>query len=602
LIVTDPDGITITPNTIIHTGEEVLTEVPGQLYYSIYDMDADGTPKTEVYWPQFKTGNYLIRPLKRTDASVGSVYSLTIVTNAGSKVIANNVSVDDIPATGYGITVTETGLTSFVPTEVVPLISGETADATTASSVTINWKTDNPATSRVVYDTIPHIVQDAGPNYGYAYSTPENSALTTNHSVVVTGLTPNTPYFFRAVSHGSPEVISNEIAVSTAIQSYGTLVVTKNTLGGDGTFSFAGDAGIFSITTSGGTATTTIENLVPGSYSINEDPALGWTATGNDCTSMSVNAGETSACTITNAKKGNIVIKKVATGGTGSFTFTASYNPDGFSINGGGQNDSGLLDPGEYAVSENTPDGWTLTSAICSDGSDPSTINLDPGETVTCTFTNIKQTQKNKGVISGIKFEDVNGNGIKDSGDRGLAGWVIYLDANNNGKWNRGERFAVTNRRGEYRFGQLPAGSYTVRELTRKGWTQTYPADGKQTIVLTAGQSITSKDFGNFKQGVISGMKFEDKNGNGRKDRNESGLKNWTIKLKYPNGTFATAITDRNGKYKFTGLGPGVYEVTEVQQRGWTQKTVNPVPINITSGKASDGNNFGNKKDDSCSK
>ncbi|GIW20909.1 MAG: hypothetical protein KatS3mg065_1205 [Chloroflexota bacterium] len=32
--------------------------------------------------------------------------------------------------------------------------------------------------------------------------------------------------------------------------------------------------------------------------------------------------------------------------------------------------------------------GWDLTSAVCSDESDPAEIDLDPGESVTCTFTN----------------------------------------------------------------------------------------------------------------------------------------------------------------------------------------------------------------------
>jgi len=30
-----------------------------------------------------------------------------------------------------------------------------------------------------------------------------------------------------------------------------------------------------------------------------------------------------------------------------------------------------------------------------------------------------------------MKFNDVNGNGVKDAGDNGLQGWTIFLDANN---------------------------------------------------------------------------------------------------------------------------------------------------------------------------
>ena len=39
-------------------------------------------------------------------------------------------------------------------------------------------------------------------------------------------------------------------------------------------------------------------------------------------------------------------------------------------------------------MGEIVPDGWELTSSVCSDGSDPSAISLSPAETVTCVFTN----------------------------------------------------------------------------------------------------------------------------------------------------------------------------------------------------------------------
>ena len=61
--------------------------------------------------------------------------------------------------------------------------------------------------------------------------------------------------------------------------------------------------------------------------------------------------------------------------------------------------DSGFLVPGSYTVQELVPDGWDLTDVTftTSDGSDSSswtgpsntaTIDLDPGETITVTFTN----------------------------------------------------------------------------------------------------------------------------------------------------------------------------------------------------------------------
>jgi uncharacterized repeat protein (TIGR01451 family) len=52
-----------------------------------------------------------------------------------------------------------------------------------------------------------------------------------------------------------------------------------------------------------------------------------------------------------------------------------------------------------YSVSENVPAGWSLTSATCSNESDPSEIELSAGETVTCVFTNTLVPLLGRGAI-----------------------------------------------------------------------------------------------------------------------------------------------------------------------------------------------------------
>ncbi|GEM_PF-4950491 len=106
-------------------------------------------------------------------------------------------------------------------TQELLIISGELGLSVRNDAVFITWNTNHPATSRVIYDTVSHPVLGAAPNYGYAFSTVEDSAMTTSHSVTVLGLVSTMPYFFRAVSHGSPEVMSGEIAVTTGSLSFG---------------------------------------------------------------------------------------------------------------------------------------------------------------------------------------------------------------------------------------------------------------------------------------------------------------------------------------------------------------------------------------------
>ena len=87
-----------------------------------------------------------------------------------------------------------------------------------------------------------------------------------------------------------------------------------------------------------------------------------------------------------------IVVMKDTIGGDGNFEFTSStLSPSPFYLNTSGGTasiDFIELVPGTYDVAETVPAGWDLTSATCSDGSDPDAIGLDRGETVTCTFVN----------------------------------------------------------------------------------------------------------------------------------------------------------------------------------------------------------------------
>lgn len=53
------------------------------------------------------------------------------------------------------------------------------------------------------------------------------------------------------------------------------------------------------------------------------------------------------------------------------------------------------------------------------------------------------------------------------------------------------------------------------------------------------------------------------------------------------------AITDNQGNYLFTALGPGTYPVRLVPRAGWTQTTPNPAPIAARSGQNVAGVRFG---------
>ncbi|MBR9919957.1 MAG: DNRLRE domain-containing protein [Bacteroidetes bacterium] len=78
--------------------------------------------------------------------------------------------------------------------------------------------------------------------------------------------------------------------------------------------------------------------------------------------------------------------------------------------------------------------------------------------------------------------------------------------------------------------------------------------------------------------GIISGVKFEDKDCNGKYDYvtggtdNDEYLPGWTIELYDAAGNLVqTTVTDQYGYYQFVGVPAGTYTVVEVQQSGYVQ-------------------------------
>ncbi len=82
---------------------------------------------------------------------------------------------------------------------------------------------------------------------------------------------------------------------------------------------------------------------------------------------------------------------------------------------------------------------------------------------------------------------------------------------------------------------------------------------------MTATPAVVAPKF------TIEGMVFDDLNGNGTMDNNETGLADWTVNLEQPAGmVIMSANTTMDGKFMFTDLSAGEYVVSEVLKMGWT--------------------------------
>ncbi len=233
-----------------------------------------------------------------------------------------------------------------------------------------------------------------------------------------------------------------------------------------------------------------------------------------------------------------------------------------------------LLATGDPGDSMSFTDEWPLVDAVANEGGDW----WEPEEVI---GGNVAiEGAAATGEIHGVKWFDLDEDGILDMAEPYLPGWTIYLDLDDNSHLDAGEPSTTTAASGAFRFTDLPPATYVVREVQQPDWIQTFPTStDAQIVVLNAGQVVTMIDFGNAEEeerGEIYGAKFLDANRNGEWDFEEPGLEGWTIYLDLDeNGELDDGepytTTTANGDYWFGDLEPGRYVVREAPRAGWWQ-------------------------------
>ena len=466
-------------------------------------------------------------------------------------------------------TVTETAVPGFL--QSVSCTDPDTGTTTTSNSATIDldagetvtctFVNTQQGTLTIIKDSVPNAAQDfaftaTGGVTPASFSLDDDADATLSTTQTFSNVNPGSytvtetavPGFDTTISCSDPDT-GTTTAGNTATIDFdagetitctftntqrGTIIIVTDTLPDNGQdFSFSDDIAApnrFVLDDDGGldatwSNTATFTNVVPGSYTVTETPVAGFlpsvsctdpdtgTTTTTDTASIDLDAGETITCTFLNTQQGTLAILKdtvpdngqdfafSTTGGLLPMAFTLDDDPDATLSNA---QTFMNVNPGSYSVTETAVPGFDTTlSCIDPDNGttiagSTATIDFDPGETITCTFTNTQQ-----GTIE-IITDTVpdSGQDFAFTATGGLSPATFTLDDDADGTLANTQTFS-----------NVSAGSYTISETAVPGFTTmlscidpdsgTTTAGPMATIDLDPGETVTCT-YTNTQHGSIT--------------------------------------------------------------------------------------------------
>src|SRR5205085_1380820 len=126
-------------------------------------------------------------------------------------------------------------------------------------------------------------------------------------------------------------------------------------------------------------------------------------------------------------------------------------------------------------------------------------------------FASLWASQVYPGSITGRAYVDANRDGRWQPGEAAMAGLTMYIDLDNDGILDDGERTAVADSDGNYAFPHLAPGTYVVRpyygsksDWTGWQWTQPGPTTDWHFAPVVSGQTLAGQDFGLRQEGAIT--------------------------------------------------------------------------------------------------
>lgn len=279
-------------------------------------------------------------------------------------------------------------------------------------------------------------------------------------------------------------------------------------------------------------------------------------------------------------------------------------------------NANGTQDEGEPALA-----GVTVTLDAFDDGTPDVTVTTDadgafvlPGvpdgtSTVTVSFTGYAATTTNPqavtlvdagteeltfglaatAILTGTVHADINGDGVRDAGDLGLAGILVELDLDGDGTVDASTTSAAD---GTFAFTGVPDGDHDLVLTAPEGYTAT--SASTLAVSVAGGVAVSDLDFALQPNGQVSGTVYADLNGNGVQDEGELGLPGVTVTVDaFGDGSIDLMLTtDADGNYTGLGLPDGENLVAVVLPPGFTAISDQEVTVTIEAAGSIEGQNF----------
>jgi hypothetical protein len=315
--------------------------------------------------------------------------------------------------------------------------------------------------------------------------------------------------------------------------------------------------------------TVTIRVVVPNGYAVYNGTGATQVTVGTLTKStvyfylQSISTTQTVSGTVYNDANDNGVVDQGETGISGVSVYIDSNN-------------DGILDDGEESTTTDANGNYSLTETtlgtynvrVIAPTGDTQTLPSG-GQSISAALTTANQTLSGQnfavapagsgGIVSGYVFTDYDGTGstADTNSYSGIVGITVYDDLNDNGKLDPGEPYTTSMSSTGYYSLSVAGETQDVRVVVPSGYVATDSLGGEEQVSAPA----TNVNFPLFQSMEFKGIVYNDANGDGRQDFNETGLAGVLVFIDANNdGIYDTGdpsvLTDSSGLYDFTGIMP----------------------------------------------